>query len=106
MVSVLHGEHLEAMGVKTVAEAMSLIPGIQVSLNRAGQPVLNVRGTHYPFNSGNVKVLLNAIALSRESSGINSSVLFIPIEQVDRIGVIRGPGSNIHGDFAMGGLVA
>jgi iron complex outermembrane receptor protein len=49
--------------------------------------------------------MLNSIALSRESSGINSSVLLAPVAQVDRIEVIRGPGSSIYGDFAMAGVV-
>jgi iron complex outermembrane receptor protein len=105
MVTVLHGEQLEAQGVKTVAEALAMVPGIQVARLSTGEPTVKVRGIAFPFNAGNIKVMLNSIALSRESSGINSSVLLTPLAQVDRIEVIRGPGSSIYGDFAMAGVV-
>ncbi len=105
MVTVLHGERLEAAGVKNVAEALAMVPGIQVARLTTGEPTVKVRGIAFPFNAGNIKVMLNSIALSRESSGINSSVLLTPLAQVDRIEVIRGPGSSIYGDFAMAGVV-
>ncbi|MEJ2156064.1 MAG: TonB-dependent receptor [Desulfobacteraceae bacterium] len=105
MVTVLHGDQLEALGAYTVAEALAMVPGIQVARLSTGEPTLKVRGVAFPFNAGNVKVMLNSIALSRESSGINSSVLLTPLAQVDRIEVIRGPGSSIYGDFAMAGVV-
>jgi outer membrane receptor for ferrienterochelin and colicins len=105
MVTVLHGEKLEALGVHTVIEALAMVPGIQASRLPTGEPTVKVRGFAYPFNAGNVKIMLNSIALSRESSGINSSVLLTPLAQVDRIEVIRGPGSSLYGDFAMAGVV-
>lgn len=105
LVTVLHGEHLETLGIRTVAEAMSLVPGVQLTRLATGEPSIKVRGISFPFNAGNIKVMLNSIALSRESSGINSSVLLMPVEQVDRIEIIRGPGSSVYGDFAMAGVV-
>lgn len=105
MVSVLHGDQLEALGIHTVVDALSLVPGVQVSRIASGEPTVKVRGFTYPFNAGNIKVMLNSIALSRESSGINSSVLLMPVAQVDRVEIIRGPGSSIYGDFAMAGVV-
>jgi len=105
MVTVLHGEHLEALGIKTVAEALSMVPGIQLSRINSGEPTVKTRGISFPFNAGNIKVMLNSIGLSRESSGINSSLLLTPVAQIERIEVIRGPGSSIYGDFAMAGVV-
>jgi outer membrane receptor for ferrienterochelin and colicins len=105
MVTVLQGERLEALGIRTVAEALTLVPGIQLARVASGEPSVKIRGFAYPFNAGNVKVMLNSIALSRESSGINSSVLLTPVAQVDRIEVIRGPGSILYGDFALAGVV-
>ena len=105
VVTVLHGQHLQALGIHTVAEALTLLPGVQLARTDTGEPTLKVRGFSFPFNAGNVKIMLNSIALSRESSGINSSVLLMPTSQVERIEVVRGPGSTIYGDFAMAGVV-
>jgi iron complex outermembrane receptor protein len=105
IVTVLRGEELEALGIETAWEALSMVPGIQAFRDSYGNPSMIVRGEPFPFNSGNVKVLVNGISLSREISGINGVALDVPIQEVDRIEVIRGPGSVIYGDFAFMGLV-
>jgi outer membrane receptor for ferrienterochelin and colicins len=105
IVTVLHGEELEALGIETAWEALSLVPGVQAFRDGFGQPSVIVRGEPFPFNSGNVKVLVNGISMSREIAGINGIALDIPVQEIDRIEVIRGPGSVIYGDFAFMGLV-
>lgn len=105
MVTVLQGKDLKALGVSTVWEALSLVPGIQISRNGAGDPFATVRGLPFPFNSGNIKILINSVTMSRETSSLNTSVLLLPVEQVERIEVIRGPGSSVYGNFAFMGLV-
>ncbi len=104
-VSVLQGDELEALGNRTVWDALALVPGIYTSRGRGGQPIVQVRGINFPFSSGNVKILVNSIDMSRESSGANASILFFPIEQVKRIEVVRGPGAVLYGDNAFMGLI-
>lgn len=105
IVTVLHGNELEALGMNTALEALALVPGVQPTLDPATNPSVVVRGIDFPFNSGNVKLLVDGVPLTRESAGLNGSVLSMPIEQIDRIEVIRGPGSVVYGDFAFMGLV-
>jgi iron complex outermembrane receptor protein len=105
IVTVLQGDELEALGVATAAEALGLVPGMQSFLDPSSSPSVMVRGLDFPFNSGNIRILLNSVPLARNDAGVNASVLLIPIEQVERIEVIRGPGSVVHGDFAFMGLV-
>jgi outer membrane receptor for ferrienterochelin and colicins len=105
MVTVLEGDLLASLGARTVHDAMGLVPGVMSYLGNSGEPFLLVRGIAFPFNSGNVKVLVNSIAMSREGAGISSSVMHMPIEQVERIEFVRGPGSLLYGDFAYMGLL-
>lgn len=105
MVTVLEGELLASLGARTVLDAMALVPGVMSYVGNNGEPFLLVRGVAFPFNAGNVKVLVNSIAMSREGSGVSSSVLHLPIEQVERIEFVRGPGSVLYGDFAYMGLL-
>ncbi len=105
MVTVLNGEDLELLGIHTVWEALSLAPGIQLVRDNDGSPMVTVRGLQFPFNSGNIKVMVNSIGMSREDSGINTSALLLPVEQVERIEFIRGPGSSLYGSFAFMGVV-
>lgn len=105
IVSVLQGSDLAALGKRTVLDALALVPGIETNRDQGGAATLRVRGVDFFFNSGNVKVLVDGLDLAAETSSFNSGVLLMPIAQVERIEVIRGPGSNLHGDFAFTGLV-
>src|ERR1043166_2434157 len=104
IVTVLEGDELEALGVRTAGEALGLVPGIQDTRDNRGSDLALVRALDFPFNVGNVQVLVNSIAMARSDGGINTSALQIPVEQIERIEVIRGPGSVIYGDFAFMGL--
>ncbi len=105
MVTVLKGNDMQALGKHTVWEALSLVPGIKTIKTSVGAPMLIVRGVSFPINSGNVKVMLNSTTLSSEVSGLNSTVLLMPISQVERIEFIRGPSSSLYGNSAYMGLV-
>lgn len=105
IVTVLHGDEMAALGVRTVWDALSMVPGIEAVRDPVGVPSLVVRGIQFPFNSGNVKVLIDSMPATRDNAGFNSIVLDLPIQLVERIEVIRGPGSVVYGDFAYMGLV-
>lgn len=104
-VTVLQGRDLESLGMRTVWDALSLIPGVIINQGRREEYFVGVRGFNPPFNSGNIKVLLNSTPMSRDESGLSSQALSIPIEQVDRIEFIRGPGAVLYGDFAYHGVL-
>jgi iron complex outermembrane receptor protein len=105
IVSVLQASELHALGKRTVLDALALVPGIETIRDQNGAATLRVRSLDFFFNSGNVKVLVDGLDLAAETSSFNSGVLLMPISQVERIEVIRGPGSNLHGDFAFSGLI-
>lgn len=104
MVSVLYGKDLQDRGVRTAGEALSLIPGVELSLSSDGQTQVFVRGIGTAFSSGKIKVMLNGVPFNSTMSVATTS-LHIPVEQIDRIEVIRGPGSTIYGEFAYSGVV-
>jgi outer membrane receptor for ferrienterochelin and colicins len=105
IVTVLHGEEMAALGARTVWDALSMVPGIEAVRDPTGLPSVIVRGIQFPFNSGNVKLLVDSMPAARDNAGVNGIVLDMPIQIVDRIEVIRGPGSVVYGDFAYMGLI-
>jgi iron complex outermembrane receptor protein len=105
MVSVLEGDELTELGVRTVWEALAQIPGVQIELDARGNPTLTARGVYFPFNSGSIQILLNGLPIGREDIGSNGAALFLPIAHVERIEFVRGPGSVLYGDFAFQGLL-
>lgn len=104
-VSILHGDSLLTRGARTVWEALALVPGFEQSMDETGTRQILVRGVGRTYSSGNIKLLLNDVSLNSELLGLANPLLNMPVEQVERIEVIRGPGSAIYGESAYMGVV-
>jgi len=104
MVTVLHSTDLLARGVRTIAEALTLIPGVEMSLGSDGQQQILVRGIGKTFSSAKVKVMLNNVGMNPALASVPVYML-MPIEQVDRIEFVRGPGSAVYGEYAYAGVL-
>lgn len=105
MVTVVEGETLRRMGVRTVWDALAQVPGVQAEIDLRGNPTATARGVYFPFNSGSIQILLNGLPIGREDIGSNGATLTLPIAHVERLEFVRGPGSVLHGDFAFQGLL-
>ncbi|MEN6586053.1 MAG: TonB-dependent receptor [Sulfuricella sp.] len=104
-ISILHSDNLLAHGARTVWEALALVPGFEMSMDETGTRQVLVRGVGRTYSSGNIKLLLNDVALNSELLSLANPLLNMPVEQVERIEVIRGPGSVIYGESAYMGVV-
>lgn len=108
IINILQGDVLARRGARTVWDALAFVPGINPVIDQLGHRRLVVRGLGAVgdnWSSGNVKVLLNGITVNTDDKGLADPVYFLPIAQVERIEVIRGPGSALHGEYAMAGVV-
>ena len=105
MATILIGENLMARGVRNVAEALALVPGISQGLEMTGERQILSRGIGYGFASGNLKILLDGVSMNSTLYATANPVLNIPIEQVERIEVICGPGASVHGEYAFAGVI-
>ncbi len=104
-VNLLHASDLLDRGARTVWEALEFVPGFELSVDEVGTRQLLVRGMGKTYSSGNVKILLDDIPQNSELQSLADPVLNLPLEQVERIEVIRGPGSAIYGHSAYMGVV-
>lgn len=103
--SVLHGDQLRGYGISTVAEALNQVAGFYTTNNNAGNTVTIVRGVGLGLSSSNLKIMLNGIATNRPVDASADAVLRMPISQIERIEIIRGPGSALYGEFAFSGVI-
>ena len=103
--TVLRAGELKRYGIRTVKDALNMSPNIEVQLNHLGQSVLVTRGLGTPFSGGTMKLMLNDVNMVSSSAGFSESILNMPVEQIDRIEIIRGAASVLHGDFAYSGVV-
>ena len=100
-IHVVLPRELETRNVLALDEALRYVPGVQMADNQ-----VNVRGSSgFSFNTGSrVLVLLDGMPLlAPDREGIPHNAL--PISQVERIEVVKGPGSALYGNGALGGVI-
>ncbi|HEY8219160.1 MAG TPA: TonB-dependent receptor [Methylobacter sp.] len=93
---------IERLQAKTIPELLSGTTGIDIVQSGGYGKDTNVymRGT----NSDHVLVLIDGIKVGSVTSG-TTPFQFIPIDQVERVEIIRGPQSSLYGSEAIGGVI-
>ena len=93
---------IERLQVKTLPELLSGSAGIDIVQSGGYGKIASVfmRGT----NSDHVLVLIDGIKIGSVTAG-TSPFEFIPIDQVERVEIIRGPQASLYGSEAIGGVI-
>lgn len=104
--SVITAEDIRKMGAKDIEQALEAVAGLHVSRRSvANNPVFQVRGIHSDVNT-QVLVLINGIPVTNVFTGDRSLVWGgMPVQNISRIEVIRGPGSAVYGADAFAGTI-
>ena len=101
-VSVITREEIEQAGQSTVEQLLARQPGIDVVTN--GGPGANssifIRGA----NSNHTLVLIDGLRSGSVSGGA-MAFSRIPLAQIERIEILRGPASSLYGADAIGGVI-
>ncbi len=107
VVTVIEAQTFHDAGIQTVAEALDMLPGIQMQLSPMGYTITTVRGLKNPnaYLSDKIKILIDGVAINNEISGSSNFYMDFPIQLVEKIEVLRGPGSTIYGAGAFYGTV-
>jgi iron complex outermembrane receptor protein len=104
-VTVITSEDIARSSVSTLPELLAREPGLQLFNNTGveGRSLIDIRGQG-AASATNVLVLVDGFRLnSVDMSGPNLSTL--SLAQIERIEILRGPGSVLYGDNAVGGVI-
>ena len=104
IVSVIHAKELKQLGVTNLFEAMQTVPGVQTSIGSGGAKQIHMRGNK-SLTRDKLKVMINGISVNNEILGSSHAYFEMPIENIQRIEIIRGPASTIYGSFAHIGVI-
>lgn len=106
--SVITAEDIRAMGAKDLDEALETVPGVHVSRTPVRyMPIYLIRGIG-AGNQTNPQVLLlqNGVPMTTMYNGDKGSAWTgVPLENIARIEIIRGPGSALYGADAYSGVI-
>jgi vitamin B12 transporter len=101
-VTVITREQIEQRQAQSVQELLRGELGIDIA-NNGGMGKLSslfLRGT----NSSQVLILVDGVRLGSATAGI-TSIEVIPVDQIERIEIVRGPRSSLYGSDAIGGVI-
>jgi outer membrane cobalamin receptor len=108
-VFVVTEEDIRRSGARGLHEVLGTVPGLEVVTDNLGHGRVIVRGVPGALSSGgseNILVLLNGLKLNENITGGPFAVnLDLPVDNIKRIEVVRGPGSVLHGVGAFLGVV-
>lgn len=104
--TVITAEDIRLMGAADLDEVLETVPGFHVSRSVNNyNPLYVIRGIFSQFNP-QVLMLQNGIPVTTTQQGNRGSVWGgLPIENIARIEIIRGPGSALYGADAYAGVI-
>lgn len=101
-VTVVDRETIDRSGAAALADVLARVPGVTV--NRNGGPASStsvyLRGAETRFTA----VFVDGVRIDSQSTG-GATWNAIPLSQVERIEVLRGPAAAIYGSDALAGVV-
>lgn len=102
-VLILDRKDIEAMPARTIQEALQYISGVHIDTRSFAhvQADVSIRGGSFD----QVLLLVDGIKLNDAQTGHHNMNIPVPLEMVERIEVIKGPGARIYGPNAFAGVI-
>jgi len=101
-VTIIDRATIQRSGATGVADVLARVPGIQISRpGNVGSPTsVFLRGAESRYTA----VFIDGVRVDSQSTG-GASWQTIPLAQIDRIEVLRGPAAAVYGSDAIGGVI-
>jgi outer membrane receptor protein involved in Fe transport len=105
--SVITSEEIAAMGAKDLDQVLESVPGLHVSRSSIRYASTYViRGVYTGQTNPQVLLLQNGIPTTTMYTGDKGYAWYgVPVENIARIEIIRGPGSALYGADAYAGVI-
>lgn len=99
-VSVITAKDLEKINAKSLDDALQYVPGVYLN-NQTGMKAnkISIRG----LSQNRVLVLVDGMPMNQGYTG--TSLRDVPLSNIERIEIIKGPFSALYGSSAMGGVI-
>lgn len=101
-VTVITREEIERKQARSLIDVLRSAPGVDLTNNggRGKASSLFLRGTE----SDHTLILIDGVKIGSATQGA-AALQNIPVEQIERIEIVRGPRSSLYGSEAIGGVI-
>jgi vitamin B12 transporter len=101
-VTVISRQDIERLQPNSLQDLLRGTPGL--TLSNTGGPGKSTSMFLRGSESDHVLVMLNGIKLGSATMGV-TSIQDLPVDQIERIEIVRGPRSSLYGSEAIGGVI-
>ncbi len=96
-------EDIDRLPVQSLNEVLSYLPGVDIRNRgiKGSQADISLRGSTFE----QVLVMINGVKINDPQTGHHSLNIPVPLESIERIEVLKGPGSRRYGQNALAGAI-
>lgn len=108
IISVITAEDIERYGANDLQDLLSRLPNVHThGTSISAKSITSIRGQSRTFLDNQILLAIDGRPLrENQTGGLNSGIYGgIPLEAIERIEVIRGPGSVLYGTNAFSGVI-
>jgi iron complex outermembrane recepter protein len=102
---VISSEDIRRSGATNIPDLLRMAPGVDVEQINANSWAISIRGFNSRYSDKVLVLIDGRTVYSPYFSGVFWDQLEMPLEDIDRIEVIRGPGGTVWGANAMNGVI-
>jgi iron complex outermembrane recepter protein len=104
-VFVITSSDILRSGMRNIPDLLRMVPGVEVARIDANAWAISIRGFNYRYST-KVLVLIDGRSVYHPMfSGVFWAQQDVPLEDIERIEVIRGPGGTVWGANAVNGVI-
>jgi iron complex outermembrane receptor protein len=104
-VFVITQEDIRRSGLSAIPDLLRMVPGMQVAQTLSGDWAVSARGFNDTYSNKLLVLVDGRTVYSPMFSGVFWDEQDIPLETIERIEVIRGPGATVWGTNAVNGVI-
>ena len=102
---VINQEDIRRSGALNIPDLLRMVPGLDVAQINANTWAISARGFNHQF-ADKLLVLIDGRAVYTPTyGGVNWDTQDVPLQDIERIEVIRGPGATVWGANAVNGVI-
>ena len=102
---VITQEDIRRTGATNIPDLLCIVPGLDVAQINANNWAVSARGFNTQFENKLLVLIDGRAVYTPLFGGVNWDTQDVPLEDIDRIEVIRGPGATLWGANAVNGVI-